>query len=83
MQTFAICDADHGDHMSEEANAMMIPTLMLHTKRCQDRYEHYRAKAILNKAEMQKKAIQPQNERSVENEQEAYSWRIATFDRSS
>lgn len=41
-------------HTSKEASTMMIPTLMLHMKRCQDRYEHYRAKASLNKAEIQK-----------------------------
>ena len=44
------------DHQgSKHDKTMMIPTLMLHMRRCQARYEHHRAKAIQRKADTQKK----------------------------
>ena len=44
------------DHQgSKHDKTMMIPTLMLHMRRCQARYEHHRAKAIQSKADTQKK----------------------------
>ena len=41
--------------LGKDAMTTLIPTLTLHMKKCKQRYEHHRAKAIKEKADMQKK----------------------------
>ena len=41
--------------LSKDARTMLIPTLTLHMRRCKERYEHHRAKAIKEKADLLKK----------------------------
>ena len=41
-------------HLENDDKTMLIPTLTLHTRRSKEKYEHHRAKAIREKAELQK-----------------------------